>query len=710
MTALRNLDALLKPRAIAIVGATPDVRRVGGRPLSFLRRYAFPGRIYPINPKYDNIDGTPCFPSIDALTDTPDLAVIAVPATGVLDAVRACQTRGIPAINIYTSGFGEIGAEGQVMQDALRDMAERHGTVICGPNSQGVANFLDNMCANFSSTLGRDKVAPGPVAFAGQSGLFAGVLAAECYSRGLGIGYLISTGNEVAADISDFIAYMAADPRIRVVAGYLEGVRDGGKLLAAARAARAHGKPVVILKVGRSADSAAAAASHTGSLAGSYEIYQAAFRQAGVIEVDDIEAFYDAIELFATGATATAGNRIGIVTNSGGIGVFASDKVLELGMAMAKFGDPTTAAISERLPAFGSPRNPVDFTLQAFHDAESVGSHVRNVKLDDNVDAVAAFFGVQMLNIPAVVDAMSSANAVNQKPMVVGWMHGDPDGPKGLRAVGIPTFADPLRALKALRTLVDFGRAPAPATTPQIRAGKRIRSAADMISGWARQGRRQLAENAGKTILAAAGVPVARAVLAADAEAAVRAAEDIGYPVVLKVESADIPHKTEAGGVRIGIDGPASVRTAFSGIMAAARAYAPTAVLDGVSVHEFIDDATELIVGIKRDPVFGPVILLGAGGILAEILKDTALRVLPLSEGDAEAMIGSLSLYPVLAGARGRPPRDVAAVAEVVQTVAALALVSENLAELDINPLMVRKAGEGVRAADALITLDSVDY
>jgi acetyltransferase len=699
---LRDLTPLLKPRSIAILGATPDHRRVGGRPLPFLTKYAFPGAIYPVNPKHQAIDGVRCYANVGELPEAPDMAIIAVPAARVLDAVRDCQDVGIPAMTVYTSGFAEMGGEGVALERALKEMVAEKGTLLCGPNCQGVANLNDRMCANFSSTLGRDDVAAGPVAFVSQSGLFAGIVAADCHARGLGIGYLVSTGNEAGVDFADVLAYAAADDRIRVVAGYMEGVRDAEKLRKAALVARAHGKPLVILKVGRGAEGAAASASHTGAMAGSYEVYRAAFRQWGIIEVDDIAELFDLVELFSLGVPSSPGDRIGIVTNSGGIGVFSADKVGELGLRMAVFAPETRDAIAQRIPEFGSPQNPVDFTLQAFSDPASVGWHIRHAILDPNVDAAMVFFGVQMLNVAELVEEVKQAAALNDKPVVVCWMRGDPRGPKAFRAAGIPCFDDPLRALKALRALVAQGRIaamtldgePVPTTLAVAGVAEAVR---------ARQ--TSLGEQAAKAVLADAGIPVTRSILAGDVDAAVAAAEEIGYPVALKVDSADIAHKTEAGGVVLGVDSAAAVRSAHDRIMTRARAYAPDARIDGIGVHEMVSGAVELIVGIKRDAAFGPVVLVGAGGTLVEVMKDVELRVAPVGRVEAEAMVGALKCLPLLSGARGRPRADIAAVVDVIERLSALALAAPALDELDINPLMVMPEGEGARAADALITL-----
>ena len=701
MSALRDLAPLLRPRSVAVIGATRDANRIGGRPFAFLRKFGFPGPVHPVNPRYDEIDGVRCFARVRDIPEPPDMAVVAIPAGGVLDAVRDCQAAGVPAITLYTSGFRETGADGAALEARLVELANAGGTLVCGPNCQGVANLLDRMQANFSSALADPDMPAGPIGFVSQSGLFTGILAAAFQRRGLGLGYLVSTGNEAVVDFADVLAFMARDPRIRVVAGYLEGVRDGRKLAEAARVAREHGKPVVLLKVGRTAESAAAAASHTGAMAGAWEVYRAALAQWGVVGVDTIDELFDAIETFAVCEGTAPGDRIGILTNSGGLGVFGADHVRARGMRMAELAPATTAAIREKLFDFASAANPVDFTLQGLTDAAAVGSHLAHIARDENVDVTLAFFGVQKLNVDALIDEIDSANRLNGKPLVVGWMLGDPDAPRRLRERGVPCMDDPAAAVAAAHALVSHAAA---ARRPDAaRAPRPLPEAAALADA----ARGTLSEWRSRALVEAAGVPAVRGALAPDADAAVAAAEAIGYPVVLKVDSPDIAHKTEAGGVVVGLRDATAVRRAWGEIVGNARRHAPDAEIAGCGVYETAPDGVELIAGIARDPAFGPVVLVGLGGIFAEAMADTALGIPPLTEGDARAMIDRLAGRALLAGARGRPAADEAAVARVLLALSDLALACPALAELDINPL--RAGPDGAVALDALVRLDAPD-
>ena len=697
MSALRDLTPLLQPRSVAVVGATRDANRIGGRPFAFLRSFGFPGPVHPVNPRYEEIDGVPCFARVQDIPEPPDMAVIAIPAQATLDAVRDCQAAGVPAITIYTSGFRETGEAGRALEAELIALAERDGTLICGPNCQGIANLLDRVQANFNSALADPTVPAGGIGFVSQSGLFTGIVAAALRERGIGLGYLVSTGNESIVDFADVMAFMARDPRVRVVAGYLEGVRDGAKLAEAAAVARAHGKPMVLLKVGRTAESAAAAASHTGALAGAYDVYRAALDQWGIVEVDTIDELFEAIEAFAVCTGEAHGDRIGILTNSGGLGVFGADRIRARGMRMATLGKETVAAIEERLFDFGSATNPVDFTLQGLTDAAAVGSHLAHIARDGDVDVTLAFFGVQKLNVDAIIDEIDAANRLNDKPLIVAWMFGDPDAPRRLRELGVPCMDDPAAAVRAARALVAHGTAARSGSG--TREPKPLSRAAALVA----DGRGVLSEWQSRAVLEAAGIPVAAGRLAADGDAAVEAADALGYPVVLKVDSPDIAHKTEAGGVVTGLADGAAVRRAWAAIMAAARRHSPAAAIAGCGVYEAVADGTELIAGINRDPVFGPVILVGMGGIFAETLDDVALGLPPLTAADARAMIGRLRARPLLAGTRGRPGVDIAAVVDVLLALSDLALACPGIVELDINPL--RASPTGVKALDGLVRI-----
>ena len=700
MTALYDLRKLLSPRSIAIVGATPDLGRVGGRPIAYLKRYGFTGEIFPINPKHRSIDGLQCYAAIGDLPKVPDMAILAVPASGVCSVVAACQAFGVDAFNVFSSGFAESGADGAALERRLHELVKNGNSVLCGPNSQGIANFLDHTVAYFSSELGREDIVPGPIGFVSHSGVFGGIMANECIRRGLGLGYLVSTGNEAGIDFADAAAYMARDDRIRVVAGYMEGVRDAGKLRAAAEIARAEDKPLVILKAGRNAEGAAAAASHTGALAGAYDCHRAAFRQWGILEAENIDELFDIVEAFALTKKRLSGSRIGVLTNSGGIGVLCADQLNANGLTLPAFENTTEAALAADMLPFVSPRNPVDIALQGLSDPDCVGRHAARIAEDGNVDAVLCFLGGIRRDVAQVADAIARVDAKSSKPVFAGWLGGESAGPRQLREAGVPVFPEPARAARVLAAMARYSAYEVPGTTAEqsdMVSAQVIATAAPACGMWG--------ETDSRKLLQAAWIATAKGRLAEDADEAAAIAEAIGYPVALKVDSADIPHKSEVGGIVLAVASEDDLRRAFGEVLATVAARMPKARIAGIGVYEMVGESVEMIVGMRRDPVFGPVLLLGMGGVFAEILDDKILRVAPLAEGESAAMARELKGFALLDGARGRPPADIAALADILERLAALALAVPEIEEIDINPLMVLPLGQGARAADALVML-----
>lgn len=448
-----DLTPLLNPASIAIIGATPDPKKVGGRPIRYLRRYGYRGRLYPVNPKYEDVQGLRCYPALVALPERPDMAIIALPAEAAIDCARDCVAAGIPALTVYTSSFRETGPEGEAREARLKAAIAGSGAVMCGPNCQGVANFHDHMVAYFTSGLGREDVPVGGLGFVTQSGLFGGLLAETCVKRGIGLGYMLSTGNEAGIDFADAIAFLANDPRTTVIAGYLEGVRDTARLEAALDVATERKLPVIILKVGRFIETRDAARAHTGADTGEWGAYEAVFRRHGVIEVSALETLYDVIEGLSRGFPARLGPRVGIITNSGGIGALCADQARALGLGVPRLAPETEASLRAHLPDFASPRNPVDMTLQPFSDPVSLGTHVRSVAADPNVDVVLVFVGLNWLTGETMGAMLAALAPTLAKPLVVVWAGGDPKGAEALKAARVPVMDDARRALELISAL-----------------------------------------------------------------------------------------------------------------------------------------------------------------------------------------------------------------------------------------------------------------
>ena len=687
----RSLERLLAPRSIAIIGASEDFMKVNGRPLKFLVDKEYGGTIYPINPKYEELAGLRCYADVRDVPAFVDLAIVAVPASATAAAVEACAAKGVGGVVVFSSGFAEMGEEGRAQERALAKLARERGLPLCGPNTLGFWNAFERVIATFSQA-GEGPVLPGPVAFVTQSGAFGTAIVALARQRGIRLGYFINSGNEADLRFAEFVRYALRDPRIRVVAGYIEGLKDGDELLDVADEARALGKPIVIVKVGRSAAGARAAMSHTGSLAGSDRVYTGVFRQKGIVRAYDVDELLDAVAALSL-APLPAGPRIGIVTQSGGAGVLMADRAEELGLEVAELTEKTKDALRGVLPAFGSFNNPIDITAQFIAEPKLLRDALSLVVRDPNVDLAVFYLGMMERFSQVVVDNLKASIAGSSKPLLVGWAAASDSAREQMLAAGLCTLPGATRAIDGARALVEYAEAlrrPQPAAIertsppPTIRAGT-----------WSSRASLELVQSA--------GIAVASWRFAHDAEAAVRAARELGFPVALKIESGEIPHKTEAGGIRLDLREDLAVREAFASVAAAAQRYAPDAKIDGVVVQAMIVGEVEAIVGVKRSEL-GPLVMVGIGGIFVEIFEDVAFRVAPLGAADVWEMLRELRGFKLLEGARGRPRTDVEALVDLILAVSRLAVTcGEAIDEIDLNPVKVRAAGQGAVAVDALV-------
>lgn len=705
-TRFLDLSPLLAPASMAVVGAVEGTDRAGGRPVPYSARCGFRGPIYPVNPGRREVDGRRCYPTVADLPETPELAVVVVRAARAVEAVRGCVERGVRALVILSAGFREAGGEGARREEEIVRLARSAGALVCGPNSLGVANLHAGLFASFSSALDGRSTEPGPVAFVSQSGMLGGLAMSELTARGVGLGAMVSVGNEAGVDVADAVAHFAGDPAIRVIGGYVEGARDGRRLVDALGLARDAGKRVALLKVGRTPEAARAAFSHTGALAGTHRAYRAAFEAAGAVEAGGVEELFDVVEaaarLPAPPAPRGGRARVAVFTNSGGFGALAADDLHRAGLGLARFAPATEARLRARLPSYVAAANPVDVALQAIEEEGALASHLEAFLADPGVDAVLGIFGLYRPRDPVFVDAVCRASAESGKPVVFACPHSAPELRERLAAAGVPVFDAPDRAARALAGV--FRRAPPPEAAAPLPPSARA-AVAGVLARLG--GRGPLSEGEGGEILAAAGVPTARLGLAACAEEAAALAAAAGGRVALKVESPDIPHKTEAGGVALGVEGADEARAACGALLGEVGARAPGARIDGVGVHRMVEGAVEVLAGVRRDPAFGPLAVAGAGGAAAEVLDDVALRPTPLGEEGAARLFRALRCAPLLEGARGRPRADVAAAARALARIAALADAFPRIAEIEINPLLVLPEGGGAVAGDALVVLDA---
>ncbi|MBN9564128.1 MAG: acetate--CoA ligase family protein [Alphaproteobacteria bacterium] len=685
-----GLDALLRPRAIAVVGASQDPTKIGGRPVQMLRNAGYPGAIYPVNPRAAEVQGYPAFASIADLPEAPDLAVIALNAALVPDAIEACAARGVRGAVVFSSGFAELGEAGQAAQTRLRETAHRTGIRILGPNCLGALSIRERGIATFSIVLESGMPPAGPLGIVSQSGNLGSYtmkLAGEC---GAGVSRFLTTGNECDVDIADGIAWLARDPATQVILCCLETCRDAPRLVAALEEARITGKPVIALKIGASAAGQQAAASHTGALAGSDAVFDAVFARASVWRVRSVHA---AVVLGPERMPAS--KRVAVLTASGGFGVMMADAASAAGLTLPELSPSAQAKILEAVP-YASPRNPVDATAEMSSRPAILGRVLAAVLEDEGCDALM----VQMstaLYLPRLrgvyLKALRMVRERFPSRVVMLCVRGPEDAVRELHALGFPT-ADSIDMCCA--TLAGLAGLAARTGRPPI--------AIDVAKGKPLPPEAFRHEAGAKRALAAEGVPVLPERLAQSSAAAAEAAAELGFPVVLKIASPDLPHKTEVDGVALDLASAEEVAAAFDAMLQRVAERAPTARIDGVLVAPMAGGGTELILGATRDPVFGPVVMAGFGGIFAEIVKDVAVRPAPVDEDEALAMLRSLKAFPLLDGARNRPRADLAAAASAIAALSRFAVAhADEVAEIDVNPLLVRADGQGAVALDALL-------
>ncbi|MBR0670478.1 acetate--CoA ligase family protein [Neoroseomonas soli] len=699
----QNLERLFEPASVAVLGASGVASKAGGRPIAYLRETGFAGRVYPINPRHASLFGFDCYPSLEALPEVPDLVVVAIPARGVLPAVREAAALGVGAMVIYTSGFAEVGLEGSEVQREIHEICETTGLVVCGPNCQGIANLYNGLAVNFSTALSEGQPKPGPIGIVSQSGLVGALIASECMSRSVGLGYLVSTGNEAGFEIADAISYMAEDKRIRVITGYVESIRDVGRFRAAALKARVNGTPIVLIKSGKSPEAARAAASHTGALAGSARLHEALFQELGIIAVDNLEALIDATLTFGAGLPAPAGRRVAIFGNSGGFNVLCTDDLGRFGLELAPLAEATLAEIARHLPGYLAAQNPIDLATVPQTDPKTTRRLLQLVAEDPNVDIVISVLGAIRGGADALIAELADYARGASKPMVAAWMASAPSGFAALSAAGIPVFPDPSRAARAARHLLDGTSAAAPANIPPARD---VEPVSAVVRSMRAAGELTAGEVALLPALGALGLRVPHMARARTPEEAEAAFTRLGVErVAVKIDSPDIAHKTDVGGVVLGVSSPEACAEATRSILASVGTRAKDARIDGVLLAEMARGSAEIVIGIKKDPLLGAFVGVGLGGVFVEILGDIAFRAAPFDERIALALLRQLKGWPLLEGTRSLPLLDVEALACVVAAISQLAAALPEIEELDLNPVLVGRAGEGVTIVDALMRL-----
>ncbi len=699
-----DLLSFLNPRGIAIVGASNDLTRIGGQPIKLLCDFGFAGKVYPVNPKYSEINGLKCYPDVASLPQPCDVALIALAGAQVPAVVEQCGKAGIKSLIVLSAGFGETGAEGQVLQAKLKAVCQQYGVRMNGPNCLGIANLTNGFRAGFGGTLQMKTLKAGPIAMVTQSGGFGfGVVSTACY-YGLGFNYIVSTGNEDNLTVLDWVEDLLERPEVEIVTVFMEGTTEGRRLIALGERALELGKPILVWKVGNTAAGRLAMTSHTARLTAGPQLFSAAFKRGGFIEVRDIDDLVDVCKAFL-GRKLPVSNRVGVITMSGGAGVLLADRCIEAGLSLPKLAGDTRAKLREVMVPYASPDNPVDATANGYNDNFAAYRKAIGILLaDPNTDAVIA-------RCPRGKSAMPWAEALIEtlrgatKPFIINWSTAPNDNADVLEFLernGVPCILAPGRTVHALAKLHEFAQKLRAWRQRKTRAVTRViaKQALNLPNSSG-----ALGEYASKALLRAYGVPAVEERLLAPAAVDKLTQPPLPFPLAVKIESADIPHKTEAGVVRLNIASLDALKQAAREVTAAAKHYKPDARIDGILVQQMAS-GVEVIVGAVNDPYFGPVVTFGLGGIFTELLKDVTHRFAPFDIETAKEMITEIKAAPLLTGYRGKPALDVDALAETLSRVSLFAADhADRVVELDINPLFVREAGHGVVAADALLVL-----
>ena len=687
-------QALFNPRSIAIIGASSSPDKIGGLPVAYLKASGFAGPIWPVHPSAAEIQGLPAWRSVADLPEAPDLAICAVPGAAAEATVQACAAKGVRALIMFTAGFAEVSPEGAAIQARMAATARAAGMRLAGPNCMGMANLTTGALCSFHPAFAQPMARDGRIGLVSQSGAFGGLSTLMAQLRGMALSHVITTGNEADVDVADGLLYLTGQAQVKVILLYIEGVRDGVRFLEGLRRAHAAGQAVVAIKLGRTAVGSAAAASHTAALAGSDAVADAVLRQFGAYRAHAIEEFFD-IACAAAVAGLPRSGRTGIVTVSGGVGVLMADDAGARGLELPALSDATQAQVRALVP-FAGTRNPLDITGQVMNDKTLLRKAFDLLAADEaDLSTILTFQGASLLNEANLPETLPPWLAVRQQHPerwlgLCGFMA--PPAREALQRAGVATFIEPTHGTRAVAALHQIRTALArPLVQPPLPPSAPIApGAANELESLA--------------ALRAAGIATVDARAARSADEAVRAADALGYPVVLKLLSADVLHKSDIGGVQLNLPDAAAVRAAFAAVLGAAAAHAPQARVDGVLVAPMLRGGIECILGVSRDAVFGPVVMFGLGGIFVEAMGDVAFRVAPFDTAEALRMVAETRASKVLAGLRGAPPADIQALAQALSDLSCYAAAHAPwLESLEANPVLVRPADQGLVALDAVL-------
>jgi len=695
---LNGLNGLVAASTVAVIGASDDPRRIGGRPVAYMRERGYAGRVLPVNPSRKTVQGLPSYESVEALPCTPDAAVVAVPAPQVLGVVDALGRRGVASAVVFSSGFAEVGDAGLQAQQAVLATARAHGMRLLGPNTLGLYNERLGYYPTFSTSFESGWPLPGRIGIASQSGAFAAHIFTSARERRIGVPICITTGNESDVTLGEAMQWLVHDPETDVVAVYAEGIRDAASFVAALEAAHAARKPVVVMKTGRSAVGSSAAQSHTSAIAGNDAVFDAVLSEFAVVRARSAEDFLDVAHL-ATRRVYPVDNTLGVLSISGGAGVLISDTCEDLGLPLPEMPASAQSALKELMP-FAGVRNPVDCTAQVLNDLPVIGQFADTIVGEGGYRSMLSFFtqagGTDSI-APGLRQQLAETKARYPDRLQVVSIIGSAECVDAYEAAGLTVFNDPTRAVHAIEAMGRFGDAFArPPMRPTMQTAAVNIGPAETAN-----------EATAKAWLAKAGIAIAAEAVATSAAHAAALADEIGYPVVMKIVSPDIAHKSEIGGVLLDVHDRAAVEAGHALLLQRAAVAAPQARIDGILVARQIRGGVECIMGVHRDPVFGPVVMFGLGGIFVEVLHDVVLHRCPIDEATAERLISSIRGASLLHGARGTPASDVPALARTLARLSAIAVqAGPRLRSIDLNPVLVLPHGQGCVAVDALVQFD----
>ena len=699
-----DLARLINPKVVTIVGASETPGSFGQRTLANMSE--FEGKVYAVNPKYKTLLDRPCVPSIGDLPESPDCVILCVARPMVEGMVEAAGAIGAGGAIVYASGFSETGKTDRIeAQERLVATARRLSVRVAGPNCVGLANTRTRAGLNFMPDYGRMGHRRGPVAIVSQSGAL-GYTVLQGMQRGIGFSKYLAAGNSSDVDVCDYVSYLADDDDTRAIVCLFEGVKDGARFLAAARKARQAGKALIVYKAGATEASRKAALSHTGTMVGSAAAYAAAFEEVGAVATNNLESVLELASFFAKSSAPMQGRGVGVLATSGGAAVICADKAERNGVPLPPLDDKTADALNKVVPDFGSVANPSDLTAEVLKTSETFGYCLNAFLADPNFSAlvmpmVFAHASSSAARAPAVVEAAK----LTDKPLAVIWMNEWLQGPGSEIFDADPrvsAFRSTDRCFAALRAWLDWHERKAPAHVSARRSNPDAAGTARAILGRCAGSGAALSESDSKNVLAAYGVRTPGEAIAADPDLAAEAATRIGFPVVVKVSSKDILHKTEVGGINLASVRPTKSAKRPARFSAAARKHRPDARVDGVSIQQMLTAGVEIVIGIKRDLQFGPLIAVGLGGVIVELLKDTSVRLAPVSEQTARSMVEALKGYKLLTGYRGADGVDINALVDVICRISDLADdLKEIVEEIDVNPVIVSPSG--AVAADALV-------